>query len=274
MSEAENINAVGIPHAAITHAAITDAIIKAATATPPGEITSANIDCCSLPANKISSDVITAEPIVALESAAVLLRTLKEAATECESSISNVLDDLAYDKITINDARERLGLKREPLREYNIKIRENGVECGKDLQKREYASAMYDVIKGEKTPNDALCDAGFPTINDCRANKKLVPEPEPPAKPDVYIASHGPHYEMVFHTGEFKRVGVRFDCNLSAYGFTRLIENTIRAYWRGDQPPVIAYDPWAVNAQLRTVMYEIGAVAMKTGDAFKAIFEG
>lgn len=189
------------------------------------------------------------------------------------SAVDTVLWHLACDNMTVNDAREKLGLGRDPIRMYDVRLCADAFERGKDAMRRELAGAMYAVVKGDKTPNEALRAAGLAPINDPRMDKKLVPEPEPPVKPDIYICKSGGHYEMMLHSGAFRGTAVEFKGGQTAREIKDTIFRAIAAYWLEPRPALIAYDPWIATGTMQEVLTdaELGAIPMKPGDAFKAI---
>lgn len=268
MSDAEHIN-----DARITDAKLDSGGLKI------GAITADPIKCHSFTADMLAGGSIFA-PVHSLDQ---LATTIKDAADRHKKTIASVLDDIAHGKITINEARQQFGLptidlaiyKETPSVGRSFKTFDEGVQFGKNMRGQRAAFVMHKAFKGEITPNEALKMIDSPPINDPRMDKKLVPEPEPLVKPDIYIAKGGSRYEMVFHSGAFRGVTIEVMDNQTAEMMEETILRAIATYWDQDQdsPAHIAYDPWSVAGSMLVAVAgpAIGAVPMKPGDAFKVL---
>jgi hypothetical protein len=250
-----------------------------------GAITTGAIKCHSFTADILAGGSVFA-PVHSLDQ---LATRIKDAADRHKKTIASVLDDIAHGKITINDARQQLGLPTIDLAIYKetpsvgraLKTFEEGVQFGKNMHGQRAAYAMHQAFKGEFTPNEALNMLDLPPINDPRMDKKLVPAPEPPVKPeppvrpDIYISKGDSRYEMAFHSGAFRGVRIEIMDNQTAEMMEETILRAIAAYWDQDQdsPALVAYDPWGVTGNMRDAITgpAIGAVPMKPGDAFNAL---
>jgi hypothetical protein len=262
-----------------------------------------------------------------------LSKLLAESAEAQEQKIAQVLDDIAFDKITINEARERLGLAKEAKSIYAFKLQEHSVKAeSRDLKSR-FARAMFDVVVGAISPNDALLDVGLPTINDYRADRKLAPEgtknyddglkegtqhgqkqghfamtdvvrgvrtpnealrargiepiediraekklfpaPEPLPKPDIYISKHGSHYEMMFHSGKYHGVCVQLMQQQTVDEYAKIVSCALAAYSDPTLRNTIAYDSWDMAPELKEYLtnptYGIDAIMMTPRDAARAL---
>jgi hypothetical protein len=247
-----------------------------------GAITTGPIKCHSFTADMLAGGSIVA-PVHSLDQLATMI---KDAADRHKKTIASVLDDIAHGKITINEARQQFGLPTIDLAIYNetpsvgrsFKTFDEGVQFGRHMHGQRTAYAMHKAFNGEITPNEALKMLDLPPINDPKMDKKLVPAPEPPVKPDIYISKSGGrfgHYEMRFHSGAFRGVTVEITNDQTAEMMEEAVLRAIAAFWEQEQntPALVAYDPCGVIGNMRDAITgpAIGAVPMNPGDAFKVL---